>query len=198
VNELRDKKFKGGKVVGWIHTHPSYGIKLSDYDIFIQQNFFSNDYEVAYVVDQLDGIEGFYFWINGELQHCKGFYIYDKLGVEIKIEKEKDDDADEEANGKVSTLYKVALGILAAAVVILGMSTYSLNSKLKMQQEQQVNFMNSVQQNLLYMQQQMSTLQSELNALKPVEETTEETTEESTDGTQNVEKDNKEGETTNE
>ena len=60
--------------MGWIHTHPNFGIFLSEYDRFVHENFFSEEYQVAYVVDPIQSIEGFYFWINSKLEKCKGFY----------------------------------------------------------------------------------------------------------------------------
>jgi len=80
VHKEIEKKHKGKKIVGWIHTHPDFGIFLSEYDRFIHQNFFSDDNQVAYVVDPIQNIEGFYFWINGNLEKCKGFYIYERTG----------------------------------------------------------------------------------------------------------------------
>ena len=86
VHKEIEKKYKGKKIVGWIHTHPDFGIFLSEYDKFIHQNFFNEDYQVAYVVDPIQNIEGFYFWINEKIEKCKGFYVYDKTGVNIDIE----------------------------------------------------------------------------------------------------------------
>ena len=37
-----DRKYKDKKIVGWIHTHPNFGIFLSENDRFIQQNFFTD------------------------------------------------------------------------------------------------------------------------------------------------------------
>ena len=67
VHKEIEKKHPGKKIVGWIHTHPDFGIFLSEYDKFIHQNFFNEDYQVAYVVDPIQKIEGFYFWINEKI-----------------------------------------------------------------------------------------------------------------------------------
>ena len=64
INYLIEKKYENAQIVGWIHTHPDFGIFLSEYDTFIQENFFKEDYQIAYVVDPIQNIEGFYFWIN--------------------------------------------------------------------------------------------------------------------------------------
>ena len=51
VYKEKDKKYPDKKIVGWQHTHPGYGIFLSNYDIFIQENFFNLPWQIAYVVD---------------------------------------------------------------------------------------------------------------------------------------------------
>ncbi len=53
------------KIVGWFHTHPGLGIFTSDYDLFIQKNFFNLPWQVAYVVDPVHKKRGFYRW-DGE------------------------------------------------------------------------------------------------------------------------------------
>jgi proteasome lid subunit RPN8/RPN11 len=41
------------KIIGWIHTHPDYGIFLSENDMFIQNNYFKDINQVAYVIDPI-------------------------------------------------------------------------------------------------------------------------------------------------
>lgn len=84
-----DKNYENAKIVGWIHTHPGFGIFLSDYDKFIQNNFFNDENQVAYVVDPIQKLEGFFTIINGNLQKCKGFYIFDEVGNDIVINQNK-------------------------------------------------------------------------------------------------------------
>ena len=74
-----DEKYPKYKIVGWIHTHPNFGIFLSEYDKFIQNNYFNEENQIAYVIDPIQNIEGFYFWINGNIEKCKGFYGFDKV-----------------------------------------------------------------------------------------------------------------------
>lgn len=52
---VMDTEFSGLAIVGWYHTHPGFGLFLSDYDIFIQENFFSSPGQFALVVDPLIG-----------------------------------------------------------------------------------------------------------------------------------------------
>jgi proteasome lid subunit RPN8/RPN11 len=47
--------FPDYQIVGWYHTHPSFGLFLSQYDEFIQRNFFAEPGQVALVVDPIAG-----------------------------------------------------------------------------------------------------------------------------------------------
>jgi len=48
-------EYAGQRIVGWYHSHPGFGCFLSEYDIFIQENFFSAPGQHALVVDPLAG-----------------------------------------------------------------------------------------------------------------------------------------------
>ena len=125
-----EKKHNGKKILGWIHTHPNYGIFLSEYDKFIQQNFFGEDYEVAYVIDPIQDIEGFYFWINGKIERCKGFFVYDSTGKKIEVAKKDEEKPVERAGDSSNTKVNVVLLVLSVAVVLLTISLVMTNSKL--------------------------------------------------------------------
>jgi proteasome lid subunit RPN8/RPN11 len=49
-------------MVGWYHTHPGFGIFLSGMDLFIHQNFFTQLWHVAYVLDPRARTSGFFCW----------------------------------------------------------------------------------------------------------------------------------------
>lgn len=49
-------------MVGWYHTHPGFGIFLSGMDLFIHQNFFTQVWHVALVLDPLAHKSGFFCW----------------------------------------------------------------------------------------------------------------------------------------
>lgn len=80
VYKEQGAKYPDKKIVGWQHTHPSYGIFLSNYDLFIQENFFNLPFQVAYVIDPIQKIRGFFQWKNGKIEKLKGYYIYDDVG----------------------------------------------------------------------------------------------------------------------
>lgn len=164
VHKEMDKKFPGQKIVGWIHTHPNFGIFLSEYDKFIQENFFKEDYQIAYVVDPIQDIEGFYFWINGKIERCKGFYKFDKMGAKIESDIESKDESDE-PNSSWLNVKNIIIAILVVCVVFLSFSNMSQNKEIKNLQKQQETLAASANQSLSYMQNQIISLQSKIAEL---------------------------------
>lgn len=162
-----DKKYPGGKIVGWIHTHPDFGIFLSEYDKFIHENFFNEEYQIAYVVDPIQNIEGFYFWINGKIERCKGFYVYDKTGVKINIDSDKEQ-ADNEhiKNDSLFSFKNILIGIMALLIVFLLFSNMSQNGEINKLQKQQETLAESANQSLAIMQQQINSLSSQIYNLE--------------------------------
>lgn len=133
-----DKKYTNMKIIGWIHTHPNYGIFLSENDRFIQKNFFSDSTQIAYVIDPIKKEEGFFFWISGKIERCLGFYVYDQNGVKITINDIKDEV--EEIRNKGFSLLNICLytGIIFA-FIILTISVITLSSEVgKLKKELQI------------------------------------------------------------
>jgi proteasome lid subunit RPN8/RPN11 len=50
-----DSRHRGQEIVGWYHTHPGFGVFLSEMDTFIHENFFNQPHHVALVFDPLSG-----------------------------------------------------------------------------------------------------------------------------------------------
>lgn len=49
-------------IVGWYHTHPGFNIFLSNMDLFIHMNFFTQVWHVALVLDPRAQTAGFFCW----------------------------------------------------------------------------------------------------------------------------------------
>lgn len=49
-------------IVGWYHTHPGFGIFLSNMDLFIHHNFFTQKWHIAFVLDPVGQRSGFFTW----------------------------------------------------------------------------------------------------------------------------------------
>jgi len=60
--KILEKRYKDSKhfIVGWYHSHPGYGIFLSDTDIKSQITFFNQPCHVALVIDPTRGEYGFF------------------------------------------------------------------------------------------------------------------------------------------
>jgi len=112
-----EKHHNGYQIVGWVHTHPDFGIFLSEYDKFIQNNFFKEESQIAYVIDPVQDAEGFYFWVNGNIERCKGFYVFDKTGVKINAVIKTEDEA-AEPESKAKSGFDIG-SILTAALLVL-------------------------------------------------------------------------------
>ena len=59
---VRDEKYPDLRILGWLHTHTGRGVFLSDADVFIHRHFFSHPDMVAYVLDLVNGRDGFFCW----------------------------------------------------------------------------------------------------------------------------------------
>ena len=131
VHQQRSERFPDSKIVGWHHTHPGYGIFLSNYDLFIQENFFNLPFQIAYVVDPVQNLRGFFQWKSGKVEKLKGFFIYDEPGVPIKIRNAPP----KEAGGKKKVpLWSIGcIALLIGALGLTGYWGYSQSRQLRMQ-----------------------------------------------------------------
>ena len=50
------------RLLGWAHTHPGFGIFLSDLDLIIHHAFFRQPWQIAAVVDPIARTGGFFGW----------------------------------------------------------------------------------------------------------------------------------------
>jgi proteasome lid subunit RPN8/RPN11 len=66
IHDTMDKQYPDQRIVGWYHTHPGFGIFLSEMDLFIQQHFFSEPWQIAYVYDPKGKDRGSFVWHKGQ------------------------------------------------------------------------------------------------------------------------------------
>ena len=62
IQTVMDRDYADRKMIGWYHTHPGFGIFLSEMDVFICDNFFNLPWQIAFVYDPLSGDEGNFIW----------------------------------------------------------------------------------------------------------------------------------------
>lgn len=62
IYSVKDSRFPDKRIVGWYHSHPGFGIFLSEHDTFIHRNFFSDPCQIAWVYDPHTDEEGCFAW----------------------------------------------------------------------------------------------------------------------------------------
>lgn len=62
-------------VVGWYHSHPGFGVFLSEQDSFIHRHFFARPWQVALVLDSVAGTWALYSWVKDQLAPWTGFEL---------------------------------------------------------------------------------------------------------------------------
>ena len=77
------------EMVGWYHTHPGWGIFLSDMDMFICKNFFNRPLDVALVIDPCKLTRGWFQWTDDSATRTRevsGFYLTTNRHRESELE----------------------------------------------------------------------------------------------------------------
>ena len=64
------------EMVGWYHTHPGWTVFLSPMDLFICNNFFNRELDVALVIDPCNDDRGWFQWdASHQTQRTGGFFL---------------------------------------------------------------------------------------------------------------------------
>lgn len=130
INSKKDSEFKDLKIVGWYHSHPNFGIFLSDQDMFIHRNFFNQSWQVAYVIDAIRNEDGFFIWHSGKAIRKNEFWIEgfkkEKLTPPYPVETEPQDKAinkqeelKNESNDKSKTYYYILALLVFTTLLVL-------------------------------------------------------------------------------
>lgn len=165
IHKEHEEKYADKKIIGWQHTHPSYGIFLSNYDIFIQENFFNLPFQVAYVIDPVQNLRGFFQWKNGKIEKVNGFYIYDDLGKKIKIssiKQNKNKEASKKVNNSSGTLNTVVWAV--SFLILFGVVLFSgiLNSKYN----RQLVFQERLEKRIATQEEELKRKSDEIESMK--------------------------------
>ena len=72
IYKIKDREYPDEKIVGWYHSHPGFGVFLSEHDLFIQENFFSSPNQIAWVYDPHTDEEGCFGWVDGKVEKLSG------------------------------------------------------------------------------------------------------------------------------
>ena len=153
INQVKEEKFPDKTVVGWFHTHPGFGIFLSEYDIFIQQNFFNLPWQVAYVVDPLAGEHGFFGWRNNKVEKVP---FQSEIGPPIAKKPQDINKLEERRKSKLST----AISVVAIIALLMG-SGYFIWTDL-----QNKNYISHLEETLSDLEFNLAELENETKALE--------------------------------
>ena len=107
--EVKDELYPEERIVGWYHSHPGFGVFLSEHDLFIQENFFSSPGQVAWVYDPHTDEEGCFGWVAGEVHRLSCVAVMDRNGDGVErtpkqsgLDISEGDEEEEEAAGAAS------------------------------------------------------------------------------------------------
>jgi proteasome lid subunit RPN8/RPN11 len=75
IHEQMDSTHKGKRILGWYHTHPNFGIFLSERDQFIQQSFFNLPFQIALVYDPVRRVHGVFSWRDSKPWRVRQYWI---------------------------------------------------------------------------------------------------------------------------
>jgi len=82
IYKIKDKDYPNERILGWYHSHPGFGVFLSDHDTFIHKNFFSSPRQVAWVYDPHSDEEGCFGWQAGRIVRLTQIDVVDRRGGE--------------------------------------------------------------------------------------------------------------------
>ncbi|HEY2912096.1 MAG TPA: Mov34/MPN/PAD-1 family protein [Candidatus Angelobacter sp.] len=106
IYKIKDKEYPDDKIVGWYHSHPGFGVFLSEHDLFIQQNFFSNPQQVAWVYDPHTDEEGCFGWIGGNIEKLSAIRVGYSQAVEITGTMAHEFEDDDDGNGALDSMVR--------------------------------------------------------------------------------------------
>ncbi|MEP7145815.1 MAG: LysM peptidoglycan-binding domain-containing protein [bacterium] len=166
INQILEKDFPGKKILGWFHSHPGHTVFLSNYDMFIQENFFNMDYMVAYVYDPTINDRGFFSWANKKIIKSGGYYVCDisaneginefpHLNPENDLLEIDTPQKTESGSGKPDNKNFLTIGLLSITLLLLLFIIYNIyiyrqNALLKEEYENSLEIIKNENKELTY------------------------------------------------
>ncbi|MGI9492451.1 MAG: Mov34/MPN/PAD-1 family protein [Geminicoccaceae bacterium] len=75
ITRTMDRDHPGKQIVGWYHTHPGFGIFLSEQDQFIHRNFFPDWHQLALVYDPVSREHGVFRRHQNEIWRMRRYWV---------------------------------------------------------------------------------------------------------------------------
>jgi proteasome lid subunit RPN8/RPN11 len=86
IHKELEAKYPELAIVGWYHTHPGFGVFLSEMDQFIQDNFFAAPHQVAFVYDPVSDERGLFVWREGRSARLRRYWLADTVTYDLESE----------------------------------------------------------------------------------------------------------------
>jgi proteasome lid subunit RPN8/RPN11 len=148
VWQEQEKYYPDTNIIGWYHTHPGFGIFLSQMDLFICKYTFNAPHQIAYVYDPQSEDDGWFIWKNSRPIKIKPLIIEDvpALPVTVHSQSRKNnilqaaadkivispDDTEQKWTAILITITITSIVLFLVSTICLG---YLINQSLKMQTE---------------------------------------------------------------
>ena len=84
IHRDMEKRHPDLQIVGWYHTHPGFGIFLSEMDLFIQDHFFNLPHQVAFVYDPLADENGLFAWRAGTCSRLHRYWLAGRVHYDLR------------------------------------------------------------------------------------------------------------------
>lgn len=167
VNRVKDERYSDHLIVGWYHTHPRFGIFLSERDRFVHRHSFPQPWAAAFVIDPVQHLEGLFLWSAGEIRQAPEYWV----GQERKQWVPKEDlevaEPIESGRKKVGASWPAFFGFAAVAILALMLfGIFFFRNEMALAEEMQIigRALSSEQQELDRAQQSLDTLRSQMAA----------------------------------
>ncbi len=122
INDELENKYPDEIIIGWYHSHPGHSVFLSEYDLFIQKNFFNLYFNVAYVFDPVLNQTGFFVWKDNDIIKTDNYRIIknpEKIEPSEEIKNENMNDNIKNKSGK-------NIFLILILIINLGVSAFLL------------------------------------------------------------------------
>ena len=80
VDRIRDRSNGRIRKIGWYHSHPNFGIFMSNTDRLNQKRYYNQEWQIAMVVDPIRGTLGFFR--GGNSNRCPHRVVETRAGME--------------------------------------------------------------------------------------------------------------------
>jgi proteasome lid subunit RPN8/RPN11 len=101
VNKEMDSRFAHKRIVGWYHTHPGFGVFLSDRDGFIHRSFFGEPFQIAFVYDPKRREHGVFAWHEDKPRRWRRYAVGEREhSFDGSLEEQHDNEPGESGEGK--------------------------------------------------------------------------------------------------